>query len=83
MNTQILNLSPQRIAAIAVNLSIAAILTTSLGSLIKSPPIIAQELRIAQGGAISPIIAGSRVKDDIKNISTDFDKSVKDRYRNS
>ena len=83
MDTQILNLTPRRMATVAINLSIVAVLTTSLGSLIKSPPIIAQELRIAQGGAISPIIAGSRVKDDIKNISTDFDKSVKERYRNS
>ncbi len=83
MDTQILNLTPRRMATVALNLSIAAILTTSLGSLIKSPPIIAQELRIAQGGTISPIIAGSRVKEDIKNISADFDKSVKERYRNS
>ena len=67
----------------AINLSIVAVLMTTVSSLIKSPPIIAQELRIAQGGVISPIIAGSRVKEDIKTISTDFDKSVRDRYRNS
>ena len=83
MNTQILVSNYGKIVTVAVNMSIAVILTTTLSSLIKSPPIVAQEIRIAQGGNISPIIAGSRVREDIKNISTDFDQSVKERYRNS
>ena len=83
MNTQVLNLNPQKMLTAAINLSIVAVLTTTVGSLIKSPPIIAQELRIAQAGAVTPIIAGSKVKEDIKTISTDFDKSVRNRYRNS
>ena len=83
MNAQTLNLNTGKVITVAINLSIAAVLITTVGSLIKSPPIIAQELRIAQGGAISPIIAGSRAKEDIKTISTDFDKSVRDRYKNS
>ncbi len=83
MNTQVLNLNPQKMLTAAINLSIVAVLTTTVGSLIKSPPIIAQELRIAQAGAVTPIIAGNKVKEDIKTISTDYDKSVRDRYRNS
>ncbi|MBR1943020.1 phosphodiester glycosidase family protein [bacterium] len=83
MSTEILNLNPKRMLTTVINLSIVAALSAAIGSLIKSPPIIAQEIRIAQGGAVSPIIAGSRVKQDIKNISTDFDKSVRERYRNS
>ena len=83
MSTEILNLNPKRMLTTVINLSIVAALSATIGSLIKSPPIIAQEIRIAQGGAVSPIIAGSRVKQDIKNISTDFDKSVRERYRNS
>ena len=83
MSTEILNLNPKRMLTTVINLSIVAALSATIGSLIKSPPIIAQEIRIAQGGAVSPRIAGSRVKQDIKNISTDFDKSVRERYRNS
>ena len=83
MNTQVLNLNPQKMLTAVINLSIVAVLTTTVGSLIKSPPIIAQELRIAQAGAVTPIIAGNKVKEDIKTISTDYDKSVRDRYRNS
>ena len=83
MNTQILNLNTRRMATVAINLSIAAMIMATIGSLIKSPPIVAQEIRIAQSSAISPIILGSRVKEDIKTISTDYDKSVKERYKNS
>ncbi len=83
MNTQTLSLNQRKMLTVAINLSIVAALTSTIGSFIKSPPLVAQELRIAQGGTISPIIAGSRVKDDIKTISTDFDKSVRNRYKNS
>lgn len=89
MNTEIvLKLTPPKIIATAINLTLVTILVIIGTNFIKSPPIIAQEVRLAQGSAITPFLDKGKVKADIENISIEeqksqFDKSVRNRYKNS
>lgn len=82
MNTQTLNFDSKRMVTTLINLSAVALILVAASSLIKSPPIIAQEIRIAQNSVLSPIIAESKAKEDIQTLSTDFDTSVRKRYGN-
>lgn len=82
MNTQTLNFDSKRMVTTLINLSAVALILAAASSLIKSPPIIAQEIRIAQNSVLSPIIAESKAKEDIETLSTDFDTSVRKRYGN-
>ena len=88
MNTEILNLTPQKIKVATINLSIITVLIITAGSFTtSSPPISANEIRIAQGTVISPAIENSKIKADIKNLSEQelkeqFNQSVKSRYKN-
>lgn len=66
----------------------SASLILLIGSLIKSPPIIAKELRIAQGSIVTPLLEGNKTKEDIKNISqedlaNDFNKQTRNKYKNA
>lgn len=88
MNTEILNLNPRRMIAAAINLTMSASLIVLVGSLIKSPPIIAQELRIAQGSIVAPLLEERKVKENIKNISVEerennFNQNIRAKYKNS
>lgn len=88
MNTETLKITPPKVIATAVNLALFTALIIVGTNLIKSPPLIAKELRLAQGGIISPLINEDKVKYDIEQISLEerknnFDKSVRDRYKNS
>ena len=54
----------------------------------KSPPIIAKEVRLAQGSVVSPLLENTRAKEDIKELTieeqaTNFNNSVRNRYKNS
>ena len=71
-----------------INLTMSASLILLIGSLIKSPPIIAKELRIAQGSIVTPLLEGNKTKEDIKNISqedlaNDFNKQTRNKYKNA
>ena len=88
MNTETLNLTPQRMIAAAINLAIAAGVVIVTGSLIKSPPLIAKELRIAQGSIVSPLLEKNKAKEDVKNITIEeqedkFNKNIRNKYKNS
>ncbi len=86
MNTEILNLNPPKMIAVTINLTIVAALIVVASSLIKSPPIIAKEIRIAQGSIVSPLLEERKTKENIIPIEeqqASFNKSVRDRYKNS
>lgn len=86
MNTQTLNLTPPKLIAVTINLSIVAVLIVVAGSLIKSPPIIAKEIKIAQGSIVSPLLEDRKSKENILPIEeqqANFNKSVRERYKNS
>lgn len=88
MNTETLILTPQKVITATINLTIAASLLIVAGSFVKSPPLVAQELRIAQGSIVTPLLEEGRVKEDLKNITPEqqadnFSQSVKNRYKNS
>lgn len=86
MNTQTLNLNPPKVIAATINLTIVAALIVVASSLIKSPPIIAKEIRIAQGSIVSPLLEDRKTKENIIPIEeqqANFNKSVRDRYKNS
>ena len=86
MNTQTLNLTPPKLIAVTINLSIVAVLIVVASSLIKSPPIIAKEIKIAQGSIVSPLLEDRKTKENILPIEeqqANFNKSVRERYKNS
>ena len=86
MNTQTLNLNPPKLIAATINLTIVAALIVVASSLIKSPPIIAKEIRIAQGSIVSPLLEDRKTKENIIPIEeqqVNFNKSVRNRYKNS
>lgn len=88
MSTEILNLNPRKMIVATINLTMSASLILLIGSLIKSPPIIAKELRIAQGSIVTPLLEGNKTKEDIKNISqedlaNDFNKQTRNKYKNA
>ena len=86
MNTQTLNLNPPKLIAATINLTIVAALIVVASSLIKSPPIIAKEIRIAQGSIVSPLLEDRKTKENIIPIEeqqANFNKSVRNRYKNS
>lgn len=86
MNTQTLNLNPPKVIAVTINLTIVAALIVVASSLIKSPPIIAKEIRIAQGSIVSPLLEDRKTKKNIIPIEeqqANFNKSVRNRYKNS
>ena len=87
MNTETLNLNPKKLVATAINLSVTACLILITSSLIKSPPIIAQEIRIAQGNIVSPLLENNKAKEDLKNITLEdrektFNENIKNKYKN-
>ena len=87
MNTETLILTPQKVITATINLTIAASLLIVAGSFVKSPPLVAKELRIAQGSIVTPLLEESRVKEDLKNITPEqqadnFNQSIKNRYKN-
>lgn len=74
--------------ATAINLSILTVLVVLTNNFFKSPPIIAKEVRLAQGSVVSPLLDNVRVKEDIKELTieeqaTNFNNSVRNRYKNS
>lgn len=88
MSTEILNLNPRKMVVATINLTMSASLILLVGSLIKSPPIIAKELRIAQGSIVSPLLEGNKTREDIKNISAEelennFNRQIRNKYKNS
>ena len=88
MNTKTLKLTPPKMIATAINLSILTVLVVLTNNFFKSPPIIAKEVRLAQGSVVSPLLDNVRVKEDIKELTieeqaTNFNNSVRNRYKNS
>lgn len=74
--------------ATAINLSILTALVVLANNFFKSPPIIAKEVRLAQGSVVSPLLDNTRTKEDIKELTIDeqaknFNNSIKSRYKNS
>ncbi len=88
MDTKTLKLTPPKMIATAINLSILTALVVLTNNFFKSPPIIAKEVRLAQGSVVSPLLDNARAKEDIKELTieeqaTNFNKSVRNRYKNS
>lgn len=88
MDTKTLKLTPPKMIATAINLSILTALVVLTNNFFKSPPIIAKEVRLAQGSVVSPLLDNARTKEDIKELTieeqaTNFNKSVRNRYKNS
>lgn len=86
MSTEILKLNPPKMIALTINLAIVAMLIFVASSLIKSPPIIAKEIRIAHGSIVPPLLEDRKTKEQIIPIEEqqiNFNKSVRDRYKNS
>lgn len=88
MDTKTLKLTPPKMIATAINLSILTALVVLTNNFFKSPPIIAKEVRLAQGSVVSPLLDNARTKEDIKELTieeqaTNFNNSVKNRYKNS
>ena len=88
MDTKTLKLTPPKMIATAINLSILTALVVLTNNFFKSPPIIAKEVRLAQGSVVSPLLENTRAKEDIKALTieeqaTNFNNSVRNRYKNS
>lgn len=88
MNTKTLKLTPPKMIATAINLSILTALVVLANNFFKSPPIIAKEVRLAQGSVVSPLLDNTRTKEDIKELTIkeqakNFNNSIKSRYKNS
>lgn len=88
MNIETFKLTPQRTLALTVNFAVLASMIVLSNFLVKSPPIIANEIRIAQGGLVAPVLQNNQINEKVKKISlqeqsVQFDKSVKERYPNS
>lgn len=88
MNTKTLKLTPPKMIATAINLSILTALVVLANNFFKSPPIIAKEVRLAQGSVVSPLLDNTRTKEDIKELTIEeqaknFNNSIKSRYKNS
>lgn len=88
MDTKTLKLTPPKMIATAINLSILTALVVLTNNFFKSPPIIAKEVRLAQGSVVSPLLENTRAKEDIKELTieeqaTNFNNSVRNRYKNS
>ena len=88
MDTKTLKLTPPKMIATAINLSILPALVVLTNNFFKSPPIIAKEVRLAQGSVVSPLLENTRAKEDIKELTieeqaTNFNNSVRNRYKNS
>lgn len=88
MDTKTLKLTPPKMIATAINLSILTALVVLTNNFFKSPPIIAKEVRLAQGSVVSPLLENTRAKEDIKEFTieeqaTNFNNSVRNRYKNS
>lgn len=88
MDTKTLKLTPPKMIATAINLSILTALVVLTNNFFKSPPIIAKEVRLAQGSVVSPLLENTRAKEDIKELTieeqaTSFNNSVRNRYKNS
>lgn len=88
MDTKTLKLTPPKMIATAINLSILTALVVLTNNFFKSPPIIAKEVRLAQGSVVSPLLDNTKAKEDIKELTieeqaTNFNNSVKNRYKNS
>lgn len=88
MNTKTLKLTPPKMIATAINLSILTALVVLANNFFKSPPIIAKEVRLAQGSVVSPLLDNTRTKEDIKELTIEeqaknFNNSIKNRYKNS
>lgn len=74
--------------ATAINLSILTALVVLANNFFKSPPIIAKEVRLAQGSVVSPLLDNTRTKEDIKELTIEeqaknFNNNIKSRYKNS
>lgn len=88
MNTKTLKLTPPKMIATAINLSILTALVVLANNFFKSPPIIAKEVRLAQGSVVSPLLDNTRTKEDIKELTIEeqaknFNNNIKSRYKNS
>lgn len=88
MDTKTLKLTPPKMIATAINLSILTALVVLTNNFFKSPPIIAKEVRLAQGSVVSPLLENTRAKEDIKELTieeqaTNFNNCVRNRYKNS
>lgn len=88
MDTKTLKLTPHKMIATAINLSILTALVVLTNNFFKSPPIIAKEVRLAQGSVVSPLLENTRAKEDIKELTieeqaTNFNNSIRNRYKNS
>lgn len=88
MDTKTLKLTPPKMIATAINLSILTALVVLTNNFFKSPPIIAKEVRLAQGSVVSPLLENTRAKEDIKELTieeqaTNFNNSVRNRYKYS
>ena len=88
MNTKTLKLTPPKMIATAINLSILTALVVLANNFFKSPPIIAKEVRLAQGSVVSPLLDNTRTKENIKELTIEeqaknFNNSIKSRYKNS
>lgn len=88
MDTKTLKLTPPKMIATAINLSILTALVVLTNNFFKSPPIIAKEVRLAQGSVVSPLLENTRAKEDIKELTieeqaTNFNNSVRNKYKNS
>lgn len=88
MDTKTLKLTPPKMIATAINLSILTALVVLTNNFFKSPPIIAKEVRLAQGSVVSPLLENTRAKENIKELTieeqaTNFNNSVRNRYKNS
>ena len=78
-----------KLLILTANLTIACgVIVILLGLLAKTQPIVANALRIAQGGLVTPVLQHRSTSDNIKKASleeksAEFDKNIRERYPNS
>ncbi len=89
MNIENLKMTSPKLLILTANLTIACgVIVILLGLLAKTQPIVANELRIAQGGLVTPVLQHRSTSDNIKKASleeksAEFDKNIRERYPNS
>ena len=89
MNIENLKMTSPKLLILTANLTIACgVIVILLGLLAKTQPIVANELRIAQGGLVTPVLQHRSTSDNVKKASleeksAEFDKNIRERYPNS
>lgn len=90
MNTMIVTFNPRipRLMTIGVNLTVVAGLIFAMQAIVKSPPMLADELKLAQNNIVAPFLEKEKLKENIikeltiEERSRKYDETIRKKYIN-